>query len=96
MVAEWAHFTLAGITLYSTQQKVYTFFGLMRVIGPLRWVISIVTLLITLFITTYEPPSKVQQHGHALQFAADELRRSPKMVKLAVEKKGALKPQNEA
>ena len=29
-----------------------------RVISPLIWVISIVTLLITLLITTHEPPSK--------------------------------------
>ena len=29
-----------------------------RVISPLVWVISIVTLLITLLITTHEPPSK--------------------------------------
>ena len=28
-----------------------------RVISPLIWVISIVTLLITLLITTHEPPS---------------------------------------
>ena len=30
-----------------------------RVISPLIWVISIVTLLITLLITTHEPPSRV-------------------------------------
>ena len=29
-----------------------------RVISPLIWVISIVTLLLTLLITTHEPPSK--------------------------------------
>ena len=28
------------------------------VISPLTWVISIVTLLITLLITTHEPPSR--------------------------------------
>ena len=32
-----------------------------RVISPLIWVISIVTLLITLLITTPEPPSKSPQ-----------------------------------
>ena len=30
------------------------------VVGPLIWVVSIVTLLITLLITTHEPPSKLQ------------------------------------
>ena len=29
------------------------------VISPLMWLISIVTLLITLLITTHEPPSRV-------------------------------------
>ena len=29
-----------------------------RVISPLVWVISIVTLLITLLITTHEPPRR--------------------------------------
>ena len=31
-----------------------------RVISPLIWVISIVTLLITLLITTHEPQSRVK------------------------------------
>ena len=29
-----------------------------RVVSPLIWVISIVSILITLFITTHGPPSK--------------------------------------
>ena len=33
-----------------------------RVISPLIWVISIVTLLITLLITTHEPPSRLPLH----------------------------------
>ena len=32
-----------------------------RVISPLIWVISIVTLLIILLITTHEPPSRVRR-----------------------------------
>ena len=32
--------------------------GILGVISPLIWVISIVTLLITLCITTHEPPSR--------------------------------------
>ena len=31
-----------------------------RVISPLRWVISVVILLITLLMTTHEPPSSYQ------------------------------------
>ena len=34
------------------------------VIGPLIWVISIVTLLITLLIATHEAPSRVFGFGH--------------------------------
>ena len=38
-----------------------------RVISPLIWVISIVTLLITTLITTHEPPSKaLHEIMHAL------------------------------
>ena len=33
------------------------------VISPLIWLISIVTLLITLLITTHEPPSRDQAWG---------------------------------
>ena len=32
-----------------------------RVISPLIWVISTVTLLITPLITTHEPPSRVEE-----------------------------------
>ena len=34
-------------------------------VSPLIWVISIVTLLMTLIITTHEPPSRVLEFGLA-------------------------------
>ena len=37
------------------------------VISPLRWVLSIVTLLITLVITTHEPPSMVSGFSFTFQ-----------------------------
>ena len=48
--------------MYSPGAWVWTLLGgswvvISRVISPLIWVISIVTLLLTLLITTLEPPS---------------------------------------
>ena len=36
-----------------------------RVISPLIWVISTVTLLISPLITTHEPPSRVSETGRS-------------------------------
>ena len=49
------------------------------VIGPLIWVISIVTLLITLLITTREPPSSL--HSLATELG-EEQEREPYEVKV--------------